>query len=526
MSNSPISQQLLWLDPFKSLSGPEQAQLAAAGLVAQSVATLDELARLWSHADLVALRLEGSTALLAEVKAMLAAEGSSLPIVCRVERRDLELAVAAMRDGAVHVIAADEFSAAAWQLASPRVHSTPLAAQVLAKVAAPRTVVYVDPASRHLLALAQRVAKAPVSVLIEGPTGAGKEVLARVVHESSNRARGPFVALNCAALPDHLIEDMLFGHEKGAFTGAVKEHRGLFEQAQGGTIFLDEIAEMPMHLQTKLLRVLQERQLVRLGGERAIDLDVRVLAATNKDLRAAMADREFREDLYFRLSTFKLRVPALRERPGDILPLVARLLSRHAQDGRALSVSPQAQACLLAHRWPGNVRELENVVLRAVVLCVEDEITPAHLMFDEPADCTVMQARPMAAPAGAAAAAATAAHSYAAENAPPAPISGPAVHGHSPQVMPGEQTVPLPPAQAQWLPGASDAATFTSAAPAESQEVVNLQQAVQLNEHQLIMSAIHSTLSRMDAARKLGISPRTLRYKIAKLRESGLALTA
>ncbi|MEN9770930.1 MAG: Nif-specific regulatory protein, partial [Pseudomonadota bacterium] len=140
MSNSPITQQLLWLDPFRSLSGPEQAQLAAAGLVAQSVATLDELARLWPHADVLALRLEGSTALLTEVKAMLAAEGSSLPIICRVERRDLELAVAAMRDGAVHVIAADEFSAPAWQMASPQPRSTPLAAQVLAKVAAPRTV--------------------------------------------------------------------------------------------------------------------------------------------------------------------------------------------------------------------------------------------------------------------------------------------------------------------------------------------------------------------------------------------------
>jgi two-component system response regulator FlrC len=150
MSNSPITQQLLWLDPFRSLSGPEQAQLAAAGLVAQSVATLDELARLWPHADVLALRLEGSTGLLTEVKAMLAAEGSSLPIVCRVERRDLELAVAAMRDGAVHVIAADEFSAPVWQMASAQPRSTPLAAQVLAKVAAPRTVVYVDPASRHL----------------------------------------------------------------------------------------------------------------------------------------------------------------------------------------------------------------------------------------------------------------------------------------------------------------------------------------------------------------------------------------
>jgi two-component system response regulator FlrC len=451
---------------------------------------------------LVALRLEGSTALLMEVKALLAAEGSSLPIICRVERRDLELAVAAMRDGAVHVIAVDEFSAPSWQAASPRVASAP--AQV-PKAAAPRTVVYVDPASRHLLALAQRVAKAPVSVLIEGPTGAGKEVLARVVHESSDRARGPFVALNCAALPDHLIEDMLFGHEKGAFTGAVKEHRGLFEQAQGGTIFLDEIAEMPMHLQTKLLRVLQERQLVRLGGERAIDLDVRVLAATNKDLRQAMAQREFREDLYFRLSTFKLRVPPLRDRPGDILPLVARLLARHAQDGRVLAISQEAQAQLQAHRWPGNVRELENVVLRAVVLCPGDVILPGHLMFDEPAE--------LAAPVSAVPSEEPVRTEAVAASVPVSPF----------MAIPAEGAG-LAPASSLTLPAASaDGAQMGGAGSLES---ASLQQAVQINEHQLILAAIQSTLSRMDAARKLGISPRTLRYKIAKLRESGLALNA
>ncbi len=506
MSNSPITQQLLWLDPFRALSGPEQAQLASAGLVAQSVATLDELKLLCPHSDLLAIRLEGGTSLLADVKALLSAEGSSIPIVCRVERRDLELAVAAMRDGATHVIAADEFSASAWQAASPRSRAAPAAAQVLAKVSAPRTVVYVDPVSRHLLALAQRVAKAPVSVLIEGPTGAGKEVLARVVHESSDRARGPFVALNCAALPDHLIEDMLFGHEKGAFTGAVKDHRGLFEQAQGGTIFLDEMAEMPMHLQTKLLRVLQERQLVRLGGERAIDLDVRVLAATNKDLRQAMARREFREDLYFRLSTFKLRVPPLRERPGDILPLVARLLARHAHDGRVPSVSPEAQTCLQAHSWPGNVRELENVVLRAVVLCTGDEITPAHLMFDEPATLDVAPA-----------AARTATEPFDSGTGSPASAM-PVAPGYPGAYHPPTSIAP---------PG--DAAMAESSALESAggvSEPASLQQAVQLNEHQLIMAAIQSTLSRMDAARKLGISPRTLRYKIAKLRESGLAFNA
>ena len=484
MNNPSLTQHLLWLDPFSSLSDSQRAQLAAAGLAVQSVSTLDDLRCALPEASCLALRLEGSTELLAEVLALQAQSGVSLPVLCRVERRELELAVAAMRLGAQHVLAVDDFSAASWQGATSR--AVPLRPQVAAQPTQPRTVVYVDPASRHLLALAQRVARAPVSVLIEGPTGAGKEVLARVLHEASPRAQGPFVALNCAAMPDHLIEDMLFGHEKGAFTGAVKEHRGLFEQAQGGTLFLDEIAEMPIHLQAKLLRVLQERQLTRLGGERALDLDVRVLAATNRDLRAATASREFREDLYFRLSTFKLRVPPLRERLGDILPLVARLLMRHAEGGRTLSVSAQAQACLKSHAWPGNVRELENVVMRALVMCSGEVILPEHLMFDDMA--TPYSAAPQPQPP----------QEFSAAPAQPADLQR---QGHA------------QPAVTQSLQALDAAQTDCAFEPA-----ANLHQAVQMNEQQLILAAIQSTYSRMEAARKLGISPRTLRYKLAKLK--------
>jgi two-component system response regulator FlrC len=288
-------------------------------------------------------------------------------------------------------------------------------------------------------------------------------------------------------MPDHLIEDMLFGHEKGAFTGAVKEHRGLFEQAQGGTVFLDEIAELPIHLQAKLLRVLQERQLVRLGGERPLELDVRVVAATNRDLRAATASREFREDLYFRLSTFKLRVPPLRERPGDILPLAARLLMRHAEGGRALSVSPQAQACLLGHVWPGNVRELENVVLRALVLCAGEVIQPEHLMFDDAA---------------------------------PDPTTAPA-----PWQSSGRDGLPAAAAQTS-EPAAGSALPLPWAAGEHAlpEQAASLHQAVQMSEQQLIQAAIQSTYSRLEAARKLGISPRTLRYKLAKLKGESPAM--
>jgi two-component system response regulator FlrC len=491
MSPTLIAQRALWLDPFQPLAGDAQAQLAAGGLVAMPVSTLEDLQSRLDHADLLVVRLECNTELLQELQSLASALGHNLPIVCRVERRNLELAVAAMRLGARHVLATDEWSAAAWQSATAAQAAADVAtpARNVRPARAPRTVVYVDPVSQHLLALAQRVARANVTALIEGPTGAGKEVLARVLHESSTRANGPFVALNCAALPEHLIEDMLFGHEKGAFTGALKDHRGVFEQAQGGTLFLDEIGEMPIALQAKLLRILQERQIVRLGGERSIDLDVRVVVATNKDLREAIAQREFREDLYFRISTFKLRVPPLCERPGDVLPLVARLLARHAPAGAVPSIDVQAQAALRAYRWPGNVRELENVVQRALVLCADEVITCADLMFDD---------------------------------AQPAASHAAVMTGFAPTEPARFESAPVLPIAVETLAQApSDLASFAAASPANSLGAAtpaNLQAAVKSSEHQLIMAAIQSTFSRMEAAQKLGISPRTLRYKLAKLK--------
>jgi two-component system response regulator FlrC len=512
MSHNLIAQHALWLDPFQPLADAVQAQLAAGGLTIFPVSTLEDLQNQLPEADLLVVRLGDNIELLQELQALTVTLGFSVPIVCRVDRRHLELVVAAMRQGALHVLPSDETSPEAWQVVAALKEATQSTARPVHKpLRQPRSVVYVDPASQHLFALAQRVAMANVTALIEGPTGAGKEVLARVLHESSARARGPFVALNCAALPEHLIEDMLFGHEKGAFTGAHKEHHGMFEQAQGGTLFLDEIAEMPIHLQAKLLRILQERQIVRLGGERPIDLDVRLVVATNKDLRAAIAAREFREDLYFRISTFKLRVPPLRERPGDILPLVARLLARHANNKRVMSVNAQAQACLQAYAWPGNVRELENVVLRALVLCTDEVITPAHLMFDD-----VVPVSPQSPQAP------QPALTY------PAPAAVMPTMPHVPQ-MP---QMPMPAA----TPTIQSADVFYSAplphflksdagwnaeamlAKSPSGDGANLQAAVKSNEHQLIMAAIQTTFSRMEAARKLGISPRTLRYKLAKLK--------
>lgn len=484
-----VASNALWLDPFRPLTTANRAQLEAAGWLVSTVSTLEELQTLLparqggvlvlglgleTHHDGVREPQDG---LLDDVQALLAQCDHSAALVCRTERRQLELAVHALHGGACHVLAADDWSHASWQLArkrSSQAIAKPLAAAPNAQrgaqttVSTVRSVVYVDPVSRNLLALAQRVALAPVAVLVEGPTGSGKEVLARVLHESSSAASGPFVGLNCAALPEHMIEDMLFGHEKGAFTGAVKEHRGLFEQAQGGTLFLDEIGELPLALQAKLLRVLQERTLVRLGGERAIALQVRVVAATNKNLREQIAQRAFREDLYFRLSTFKLRVPPLAERSGDILPLVGRLLAQHPRPGQAWSVSADAQAALLAYAWPGNVRELENVIQRAMVLCSDHLIDTAQLMFDD------------------------------------APASFMAALGYQSTVPSG--AAPLAPAAA--------VAADMGVAPS------HLHTAVQHSEHHAIRIALDTSHTREEAAHKLGISPRTLRYKMARLRDS------
>ena len=480
MTHNPAVKNLLWLDPFQSLPASTSAQLGALGLVIRPVRTLEDLTLALPWADGLVTRLQDNDKLLVELQSLMAQQQKTIPVVARIDRRQFELAIAAMRQGVVHVMPMDEWTLPAWQVAkqamtealhagaAPQAGSAPVAPVG----GAARSVVYVDPASLHLLALAQRVAQTQVTVLIQGPTGAGKEVLARVVHESSPRARGPFVALNCAALPEHLIEDLLFGHEKGSFTGAAKEHRGAFEQAHGGTLFLDELAEMPVHLQAKLLRVLQERQVMRLGSERALAVDVRVIAATNKDLRQAIVDKEFREDLYFRISTFKLTVPPLSERRGDILPLVAQLLVRHAQNGRVLHIDQEAQWALHQYAWPGNVRELENVVMRAIVLCTGDTITPAHLMFDDAA-MAVMEM--------------PAAQSFA-----PMPVMAPA----------------------RMTPDLDDGVQADLEANTLHEEIKN-------SELQIIMSALKTTCSRMEAAKKLGISPRTLRYKLAKLKENG-----
>ncbi len=242
-------------------------------------------------------------------------------------------------------------------------------------------VVGVSRSWREVLLQVGRVAASETTVLVTGESGTGKEVVSRLVHQGSPRAGRPFVAINCAALPEQLLESELFGHEKGAFTGAVATKIGRLEQAAGGTLFLDEIAEMSPMLQAKLLRVLQERELQRVGGTRTIKTDVRVIAATNRDLAAAMAQGRFREDLYYRLAVFEIRTPPLRERPEDVLPLAESFLEELAPSmpRPAAGISRDAREWLLAYPWPGNVRELRNAIERAILLCDGGLISREHL---------------------------------------------------------------------------------------------------------------------------------------------------
>ena len=415
-------------------------------------------------AQVLVVPLLDSLVPLEQVLACTAGQRVLVPVVCVVPPGNMPLAVAAARAGALDVLTASSCGAHDWAA---------LFARLPARL--PSTYVFADPDSRKLLALTERVAQAAVTVLLTGPTGAGKEVLARIIHEASPRREGAFVALNCAALPESLAEDILFGHERGAFTGAHRPQAGVFEQADGGTLFLDEIGELPLPLQAKLLRVLQDRTLVRLGGRGEVSVDVRLVAATNRDLVAAIRDKGFREDLYFRISTFRLNVPPLCERRGDIVPLALHMLNTHGQCTGGYSLTERAQKTLLQHPWPGNVRELENVMQRALILSGGASIDDVHLMFDQ------LDAVPAVAT----------------------------------QALPSTASVLFGAVRDGWI---NPQSLSDDHAPA-------LSNAVRHSEHQAIMAAIKDTPNRRDAARKLGISPRTLRYKLARLRELGLECT-
>jgi DNA-binding NtrC family response regulator len=284
-------------------------------------------------------------------------------------------------------LAHEQLAAEARQAAEARARAEQLEARVarlteqLAASGGPHRQVGVSRAWRDVLAQATRVAPTDATVLLTGESGTGKEVVARFLHRASLRKDGPFVALNCAALPEQLLESELFGHERGAFTGATTARAGSLEQAAGGVLFLDEVGEMSLPVQAKFLRVLQEREFQRLGGTGVRRAEVRIVAATNRDLTEAIAQRQFREDLFYRLHVFEIRLPPLRERPEDVLALLDHFVRElGAAMGRpAAGVSVEARETLLAHAWPGNVRELRNAVERAIILCEGGLITSEHL---------------------------------------------------------------------------------------------------------------------------------------------------
>lgn len=298
-----------------------------------------------------------------------------MPFILMTAYGQIERAVEAIKDGAADYLAkpfeADRLLAIVARYRPARL------GQVTGAVVAE------DARMRAVLEMADRVAATEATVLLSGESGVGKEVVARYLHDRSARRDGPFVAVNCAAIPENLVEATLFGHEKGAFTGATAAHAGKFEQAQGGTLLLDEVSEIPLNIQAKLLRVLQEKVVERLGARAGIALDVRVLAASNRDLAGWVRAGHFREDLYYRLDVFPLEIPPLRDRPADILPLARHFLKAHAgligRDGFTLSAAAGNE--LTRYDWPGNIRELSNVMQRAMILAPGDRIEPDNLLL-------------------------------------------------------------------------------------------------------------------------------------------------
>ncbi|MBW7903610.1 MAG: sigma-54-dependent Fis family transcriptional regulator [Rhodocyclaceae bacterium] len=333
----------------------------------EALAILSERAVSLVVSDVRMMPMDG-IALLKEIRA----HWPHLPVVLMTAYADVDRAVEAMRAGACDFLL-KPFEPPAL-LAHVEKYKLPEAEDDAGVVA-------LDAASRNLFSMAARVAQTDATVLLTGESGVGKEVVARYIHQHSARRNGPFVAINCAAIPDTLLEATLFGYEKGAFTGAQQAQAGKFEQAQDGTLLLDEVTEMPLSLQAKLLRVLQEREVERVGGKKPVALNIRIVATSNRDMAEAVQKGVFREDLYYRLNVFPLPIPSLRQRPDDVVALARHFLATLAGPlGRAgLVLSPAAEAALRAHAWPGNVRELENVMQRAMILAPGDVIEAGHL---------------------------------------------------------------------------------------------------------------------------------------------------
>lgn len=378
---------------------------------------------------------------------------SELPVILMTAFGTIQQAVEALHDGATDYLV---------KPFEPEVLVSRIAQFDNAYLDENNGFIAVDKKSKEVMELAKKVADKDVTVMVTGESGAGKEVLVQYIHQQSNRKDKPFVAINCAAIPDNMLEAMLFGYQKGAFTGAYKSSPGKFEQANGGTLLLDEISEMSLGLQAKLLRVLQEREVERLGDQKMIELDVRVMATSNRNMREEVIADRFREDLFYRLNVFPIALPALHERPEDIVPISEFLLKRISEKNKSICPPLSDEACtkLRSHQWPGNVRELDNVVQRALVLQSSNSITEHDIQFESL--------------------------------------------------------------------GAAPVNITTDAA---SQQEFSVEESngsdLKSREQEIIIDALKATAgSRKYAAEKLGISPRTLRYKLARMREQGIKIPA
>ncbi|MGL1958144.1 MAG: sigma-54 dependent transcriptional regulator [Colwellia sp.] len=375
-------------------------------------------------------------------------QNERMPVLLMTAYGTIDDAVQAMKDGACNYIA---------KPFAPEVLLNMVSQYIPPEVINSHSPIVADKRSIELLELAKKVATTDASVMVLGPSGSGKEVLAQYVHYNSARAQQPFVAINCAAIPENMLEATLFGYEKGAFTGAIQACPGKFEQAQEGTILLDEITEMDLGLQAKILRVLQEREVERLGGRKTIKLNVRVIATSNRDIKDAVRKGDFREDLYYRLNVFPLTWLPLSERPDDILVLAKHLILRYCQKSGEIvpDFTGAARSKLNAYHWPGNVRELDNVIQRALILHSGENIDANDLLIEN----------------------------------------------------------------------FETAAIIDIEKPLASDDMLGSE--LKLQEHQIILDTLQACHgSRKEVAERLGISPRTLRYKIARMRDSGIQIPA
>ncbi len=386
-----------------------------------------------------------------------------LPVLLMTAYGTISKAIEAMKDGAVDYLVKPFEAEVLVSVVSRYIGKTVEDHQMIAE----------SEAMKNLAQLAKKVAASDATVMIGGSSGTGKEVIARFIHNHSSRASKPFVAINCAAIPDNMLEATLFGYEKGAFTGAYKASAGKFEQAQGGTLLLDEISEMDLGLQAKLLRVLQEKEVERLGGQELIGLNVRVLATSNRNMQQQVQSHKFREDLFYRLNVFPISLPDLKDRKEDIIPLARHIINKVAKQNACEipRISLAAEQKLLNHSWPGNIRELDNVIQRAFILHLDNEITADDLPLE---------------------------------------------------MVSAELSAPLNMA-AEVLESTAEIVAYNFADNPASDQVSSLNDELKNREFDKILEILHLTMgNRKMAAERLGISQRTLRYKLARMRENGI----